>query len=300
MIVELTASRVLAPHFGNTLTTWTAVIGVIMLALSIGYYGGGVFADRRPVPRLLLHFLAAAGLFVLAASRLLGGVISALAPEGQNPNPIWGPIAATLLGLAAPAMLLSAVAPFAVKLLSLHSNNQHVGAAAGLVSMLFTVGSVLGTFAAGFVLIPMLGIKAIFLTVGFTLVVTASLGYLGLSGSRSLPAATVSLLLAGPVAWMAQHGDLLQPKDVVFQTNTYYHRISVLRKHAPDGRGVTFLLTDGTAQGAQADSGERLVYAYNRFVHLERLFCPSIERVAFLGGGPTRCPRRWPTITRMP
>jgi spermidine synthase len=53
---------------------------------------------------------------------------------------------------------------------------------------------------------------------------------------------------------------------------------------------VTFLLTDDAAQGAQADDGERLVYEYNRYYRLERLFTGSVRRALFLGGGAYATP----------
>ncbi len=290
MIVELTASRVLAPHFGNTLFTWTAVIGVILLALSLGYYVGGALADRRPNPTFLLHFVAAAGLSILLIPTLTRCVTGAMSPEGRDVDLIWGPVIATFLLFAVPAFLLGAVAPFSVKLLSMQTQDQHVGASAGMVSMLFTVGSVVGTFAAGFALIPLLGSKALFLTVGSSLSLAAAIGYSGILGMRSAPAAVV-VVVAAALAMVAQVGDVPRDSEIVWETDSRYHRIQIMRAVAPDGRGVTFLLTDGAAQGAQADSGERLVYAYNRYVRLEQLFCEQIDSAAFLGGGAYAMPQ---------
>jgi len=36
MAVELSASRLLAPFYGSSMITWTILIGVIMVALSLG------------------------------------------------------------------------------------------------------------------------------------------------------------------------------------------------------------------------------------------------------------------------
>ena len=52
--VELAASRVLAPFFGNSIFVWGALIGVVLAGLSAGYWMGGVLADRIPAPQLLL------------------------------------------------------------------------------------------------------------------------------------------------------------------------------------------------------------------------------------------------------
>ena len=45
--LEIAASRVLAPYFGNSLYVWGALIGVVLAGLSTGYWLGGV--DRRPL-----------------------------------------------------------------------------------------------------------------------------------------------------------------------------------------------------------------------------------------------------------
>ena len=44
--MELAASRVLAPYFGNSLFVWGALIGVVLAGLSVGYWLGGTLADR--------------------------------------------------------------------------------------------------------------------------------------------------------------------------------------------------------------------------------------------------------------
>ena len=39
--VEIAASRVLAPFFGNSLYVWGSLIGVVLAGLAIGYWVGG-------------------------------------------------------------------------------------------------------------------------------------------------------------------------------------------------------------------------------------------------------------------
>ncbi|MFA5141072.1 MAG: fused MFS/spermidine synthase, partial [Elusimicrobiota bacterium] len=42
MSVEMLAARMLFPHYGNTVFTWSAVITIIIAGLFLGYMIGGV------------------------------------------------------------------------------------------------------------------------------------------------------------------------------------------------------------------------------------------------------------------
>src|SRR3954453_11442646 len=64
--LEIAASRVLAPFFGNSLFVWGALIGVVLTGLSIGYYVGGALPDRRPSSWLLAGVMTLGALLVLA------------------------------------------------------------------------------------------------------------------------------------------------------------------------------------------------------------------------------------------
>ena len=62
--VELSASRLLDPWFGNSLIVWAALIGLILLYLADGYWLGGRIADRSPRLTTPLR-LAAIGAFAV-------------------------------------------------------------------------------------------------------------------------------------------------------------------------------------------------------------------------------------------
>src|ERR671921_2631587 len=88
--VELAASRVLAPYFGNSLFVWGALIGVVLTGLSVGYYLGGALADRLPSPWLLAATMVLGALLVLAIPAVDEPVLEAIVrwDAGPRVNPL--------------------------------------------------------------------------------------------------------------------------------------------------------------------------------------------------------------------
>src|SRR5258706_4294699 len=76
LIIEITAIRMLAPFFGNSIFTISSVIGIILAALGLGYYLGGSLADRRPSARWGFFLIVIAGFSVLLLPLLHAVVVA--------------------------------------------------------------------------------------------------------------------------------------------------------------------------------------------------------------------------------
>ncbi len=209
LILELVAGRILAPFIGVSLYTWTSIIGVVLAGISLGNYVGGRSADRWPERRTLGILLLAGGLASLAILPLIS--IATSIPTGQlvDPNNRLGGVlpldraallilrivTITALIFFPPSLILGMVSPVVIKLTL--RDLAHTGGLVGKVYALSTLGSILGTFATGFVLVQVFGTRMIVLGVGIVLLIMAAVfGDLIRIGRAVVPLAAGVVLVA--------------------------------------------------------------------------------------------------------
>src|SRR5687767_5994482 len=115
---EIAAVRLLAPYFGDSTIIWANTIGIVLVALSAGYWLGGRWADRHPHLRgLCLLALSAAVLLALVpfvADPLLTLGVRAL--DSISAGAFLGSLLGVLGLVAVPVFLLGAVSPWALRL----------------------------------------------------------------------------------------------------------------------------------------------------------------------------------------
>lgn len=176
--VELSASRLLEPAFGNNQIVWAALIGLILLYLALGAWLGGRLADRFPTRRALdiTLTLGALGvtlipLFSRPVLRLAAGGMESFAP-----GLLGGAMAAILLLFSLPVILLGTASPWAARLRL--DGARDVGATVGRLSAAATVGSLVGSFVPVLLLIPAIGTRLTFYVLALTLLAVLTLGAL--------------------------------------------------------------------------------------------------------------------------
>ncbi|MEM7309761.1 MAG: fused MFS/spermidine synthase [Planctomycetota bacterium] len=185
MTVELAAVRLLAPWFGTSLVVWTNVIGVILLALAVGYLGGARLSGGAQPLRRLGTVLLVAGATTALLPAAVGPVARLFLPGSLNldealPLVVWGSLASSLALFLVPAALLGTVAPLAVESLQRARGGQ-AGDAGGRVLCASTLGSLAGVFGTTHVLVPGVGLRATFLVAAALL---AAAGGLALWAAR--------------------------------------------------------------------------------------------------------------------
>jgi MFS family permease len=170
MVLEIVGARYLTKDFGGSFYVWVSQIGVVLIALAIGYYAGGALADQYQRLRLLTMLLVPAGFLILLIPNFAGPLINALImrhPMEHAVPALWqklDPVLGSSLVFLFPCIGLASVSPCLIRLLT-HSV-AHVGRVSGWVIAASTVGSIAGVFVSGYVLIDYFSMPTIFRTTG--------------------------------------------------------------------------------------------------------------------------------------
>jgi spermidine synthase len=238
---EIAAVRLLAPYFGASTIVWANTIGVVLVALSVGYWLGGRFADRHPNMRSLcmLTVLAASllALVPFAADPLLDVAVDAL--DEISAGAFIGSLLAVLVLVAVPVLLLGAVSPWAIRLAV--TGVEEAGTVAGRLYAISTAGSLVGTLVSALLLIPLVGTRRTFLIFALVIALTAVMGLRPMRRWALAPAA-IAALIALPVGTLKAKTD---DGRVIYDTDTEYQYARVIE----DDDGSRYLeLNEGQAQ----------------------------------------------------
>ena len=217
LVYEVLWVRMLTLVFGNTAQAAAAVMAALFAGFALGAFAGGRLADAavlrltgckttsssddaslewaRPLLLQLYALLELGiGLYALAtpfifklAEWVFVGLFHGAEESGTGQTVLK--VIMAFLALIVPSALMGATLPTLSKCVS--EAIEKAGARVGLLYSLNTWGGVVGSFAAGFVLIPFVGVT-------WTLVVAALInGAIAMAG----------LTLAGKSAWLAQAAD---------------------------------------------------------------------------------------------
>lgn len=170
MSLEMLGSRVLTANFGSSLQVWGALIGTFIGALSLGYWLGGVAADRWPTKIGLAAIITVSGILTVLLVPLTAPINDFLFRITMSPErEVWlKPLAASAVVYGLPVAFLGAVSPYCVRLAS--RDLSKLGKRVGGFYAISSVGSIFGTFFTSFYLIARARVSSIILAEGLLLV----------------------------------------------------------------------------------------------------------------------------------
>lgn len=285
MVIELAATRVLAPFLGTSTVVWTSIIGVILGALSLGYWWGGRLADRHPNPKALSLVILGAAVCTALIGFSRSFVVEMIQASGAGLHA--GSLQAVLLLFAPAATLLGMVAPFAARIRM--TDPARAGSTVGRLYALSTMGSIVGTFAGGFFLISWFGSAAILFLMAGVLALASILCHAGrwpLKAGLAGVFVALYLLAAADARSLAASG--------VVDVDTPYQRVLVYpSRDFTTGRDMLAMSTgpEGVQGGVYPDDPRALALNYTRYLTLASHFAPDMRRVLVLGGGAYAIPK---------
>lgn len=283
MTLELVSSRIIAPLVGSSIYTWTMVIGVTLLGLSIGSIYGGRLADNENIERKMFIIL------------LLSSVSVAFIPMGlqilkQNLSfalPLWIIMIVTSVSLfLIPTIFIGMIQPLVVKQYTI--DMKHLGRQYGLLSGVWSAGSILGVFLTGFVLVSLLGTKMLVFTLAGCLLALA-IGWLTIYrniqyGKQLLAAAlfVIILFISMNSAYSSEASNILYSGD----TNYYHAKVVDFSIQNVPLRGL-FLDTDAQGVASPVIHPKFYIDSYLLFKDMK----PEPKKILFLGGGSYTLPK---------
>ncbi|MDQ7815252.1 MAG: fused MFS/spermidine synthase [Patescibacteria group bacterium] len=273
MSLELLEARLAAPYFGSSVLVWTNIIGVILAALALGAWLGGVVVDRRPDIRWAAAALFGAGIWSLGMSVLGREILLSFTVLSQQ---VATPLASLIL-FAPPSLLLGAVPPVLWRMMV--KNVEQSGHEAGLLSALGTIGSLVGTYLTGYVLLPRFGVESLLVMLSgvmivYALLLTEKVKMYPILGS------CFSIVMLGSLVDSVQ-GQLTPGK---FFPSAYSH-VSVIRMPWQGQDSEMLIINKGFHSGATLEDPEHTVFSYAKAAQAVEGLTSDPKSLLLVGGG---------------
>lgn len=284
MAYEVAGARVLGPYFGSSVFVWTSLIGIIMGSLSLGYWLGGKLSVLQNRFRILAWMLVVAAIFILITAiadiYILDRIVKYI------PGVRLGTVVSVAMLFGPSSVCFGMILPYAVRI-----RVKDVASSGGTIGNLYalsTVGSIAGTFAAGFLLIPATGYTNVLFTLSALLLVL-SLPVFLVDRHRLTFFLACSVLAVLGMLWYGEHSKAYDYIDV----DTQYNRVLIYETTDPaTGRPIRMLrVNDENSSAMFLDSDDDLVFEVLKYYRLMEHFVPGFESALMVGGSGYAFPK---------
>lgn len=272
MTIELTAARVLAPYVGASIYTWTSIIGIILLGLSVGNFIGGYLIDRyKSLNTIFYLYLMAifAVILIIPASYLSPQIAQ------SNLSLPWIIILLSLGIFLIPSIVLGTFYPAFMKFYA--QNTDELGKFSGKISAAWSLGSILGTFATGFFLISYLGTRGTIFLVSAILLLNAFF-------VKKIKISTAFFLLLVFFIGVSIQSDEKSFSKDIFKKESNYYRIRIAEAKNSLLSGIKFLILDADIHGTSGDIDHKFD-SYPQAYPVFSIINKNIREIAVIGGG---------------
>ncbi len=278
MILELAGSRILAPHVGTSIIVWTSLIGIILGSLSLGYYLGGKIADRKAAHRILAFIIFSAAILITLTAIIKNPILTFVGAYVFDLR--TASILSTIILFTPASVVLGMIAPYAIKLKL--KNLSSTGRTVGNLYAISTIGSIVGTFLAGFVLITFFGNTNLLLILATTLVLTSLLA----TSNIKLKAIITAITVIGIVGFALQTGETTE----AIELNTTYSYIKIY-DGILNSKEVKIMKINNNFHSAMYLDSPELVFEYTKYYRLIDHFAPNLKTALMIGGGAYSYPK---------
>ena len=300
LALEVLWTRALVYYLDNSTHAFTTVLTAFLLGIALGSAAVAQIADRRirlltafGVVEVLIGFSALLAIPILAtATPVLTGM------EGQAVDAMllwkWSGMrfARSLSVMLVPTLLMGMTVPLVVKIYTRHLT--HLGNSLGRVYSANTIGGVAGSLAAGFLLIPLVGVgngivvvAALSALIGIVLLLTEP-ALRGRRAAKAVVAAGVVIVFAALSGFtahslvLASYRERADGTDVLFYREGIGSTVKVFRdKHGEKVLSIDGFPVAGTTIGMR-DAQETLG---NYPLLLSSAPSPRVNLVGFGAGG---------------
>lgn len=284
-MLEVLAVRILSPYSGNTIYTYSSVLSIILAALSVGYYLGGILSECKNLVRLFYEIILITGVSILLI-RLMD--IFILPIIGYKLPYQTGPLIMSIMLFFLPGLLLGIISPLAINIRKKTYPKQKAGKIFSEILFFSTIGNIFGGLSTSFIFIPNFGISIIITAAGIILLV---IGIGGLILNNSIKGKTkyiVIFILATSLFINFSSEETGQP--VIYSKDGVYEKIKVFDTFFK-GKPVRVLQQDRSISGVMyLPSGEITPQNMKYFI-LYKLYKNDIKNALILGGGAYLIPK---------
>jgi MFS family permease len=260
MVFELVGARILGPYAGTSLFVWTSLIGIILGSLSLGYFFGGKISDKHPDYGAFGLIILLAGIAILMTAISKDFVLRYLSVRIFDIR--WLAVVSSIFLFAPGSFFMGMVSPFGVKL-KLQALEK-TGSTAGNLYAISTIGSIAGTFAAGFYLIPAFGSTSLVYFISLVLIASSLLIFVSLKKWIEV-ILTVFFLVVNIYFYQRS---VLKNQSFV-DVDTSYNRVMIYdTKDSRTGKPVKIMRINDERSSAMFLDDDELVFQYLKYYDL--------------------------------